>query len=131
MKTNSDKRTILIVDDTPANIQVAHNILKDTYIIKIATSGAAALEVAKMFPQPDLIRVLSVSLRDVGWTRSLGSNSRWEAAGNEPKTDGVGSGADRANSSGNWRSIAEAGRGGQSCRRRFGMRRRSWLASMV
>lgn len=96
MKTNSDKRTILIVDDTPANIQVAHNILKDTYIIKIATSGAAALKVAKMFPQPDLIRVLSVSLRDVGWTRSLGSNSRWEAAGNEPKTDGIGSGADRA-----------------------------------
>ena len=55
MKTNSDKRIILLVDDKPANIQVAHNILKDTYIIKIATSGAKALDLAKALPQPDLI----------------------------------------------------------------------------
>ena len=55
MKTNSDKRIILVVDDKPANIQVAHNILKDTYIIKIATSGAKALDLAKVLPQPDLI----------------------------------------------------------------------------
>ena len=39
METNSDKRIILLVDDKPANIQVAHNILKDTYTIKIATAG--------------------------------------------------------------------------------------------
>ena len=55
MNTNSDKRTILLVDDKPANIQVAHNILKDTYTIKIATSGAKALILAKALPQPDLI----------------------------------------------------------------------------
>ena len=55
VRTNSDKRIILLVDDTPANIQVAHNILKDTYIIKIATSGAKALDLAKALPQPDLI----------------------------------------------------------------------------
>jgi CheY-like chemotaxis protein len=55
VKTNSDKRIILLVDDKPANIQVAHNILKDTYTIKIATSGARALDLAKMLPQPDLI----------------------------------------------------------------------------
>ena len=54
-KTDSDKRIILLVDDTPANIQAAHNILKDTYIIKIATSGARALDLAKVAPQPDLI----------------------------------------------------------------------------
>ena len=55
VKTNSDKQIILVVDDMPANIQVAHNILKDTYIIKIATSGARALDLAKVLPQPDLI----------------------------------------------------------------------------
>ena len=55
VRTSSDKRIILLVDDTPANIQVAHNILKDTYIIKIATSGAKALDLAKVAPQPDLI----------------------------------------------------------------------------
>jgi hypothetical protein len=46
---------ILLVDDTPADIQVAHNILRDTYNIKIATSGAKALELAKTLPQPDLM----------------------------------------------------------------------------
>ena len=42
MNTSSDKRIILLVDDQPANIQAAHNILKDTYTIRIATSGASA-----------------------------------------------------------------------------------------
>src|SRR5947208_2518539 len=55
MNNESDKRIILIVDDNPANIQVANNILKDAYIIKIATSGASALNLAKVLRQPDLI----------------------------------------------------------------------------
>ena len=55
MTTNSDKQIILVVDDMPANIEVAHNTLKDTYIVKIATSGARALNLAKVLPQPDLI----------------------------------------------------------------------------
>ena len=49
-KTDSDKPIILLVDDAPADIQAAHNILKDTYIIKIATSGAMALDLAKVAP---------------------------------------------------------------------------------
>jgi serine phosphatase RsbU (regulator of sigma subunit)/DNA-binding NarL/FixJ family response regulator len=53
--TGSDKRIILLVDDTPADIQAAHHILKDAYIVKIATSGARALDIAKVVPQPDLI----------------------------------------------------------------------------
>ncbi|MGH9627470.1 MAG: adenylate/guanylate cyclase domain-containing protein, partial [Bryobacteraceae bacterium] len=53
--SNSHKRMILLVDDTPANIQMAHNILKDTYTIRIATSGGKALGLAKALPQPDLI----------------------------------------------------------------------------
>ena len=54
-KTNSDKRIILLVDDAPADIQAAQNILKDTYIIKTATSGVRALDLSKTTPQPDLI----------------------------------------------------------------------------
>ena len=37
-------KTILIVDDTPANIAAALAILKDQYRTKVATSGAKALE---------------------------------------------------------------------------------------
>jgi len=50
-----EKRTILLVDDTPANIQVAHSILKDDYKLRIATNGAKALELTKAAPMPDLI----------------------------------------------------------------------------
>jgi adenylate cyclase len=53
--TNSDKQIILVVDDMSANIEVAHQTLKDMYIVKIATSGARALNLAKVLPQPDLI----------------------------------------------------------------------------
>jgi CheY-like chemotaxis protein len=37
-------KTILIVDDTPANIAAALAILKDQYRTRVATSGAKALE---------------------------------------------------------------------------------------
>jgi adenylate cyclase len=55
MTTSEEKRTILLVDDAPANIQVAREILKDTYKIRVATSGAKALELVKVAPAPDLI----------------------------------------------------------------------------
>jgi PAS domain S-box-containing protein len=55
VKADSDKRIVLLVDDAPVDIQTVHNILKDTYVVKIATSGARALDVAKVPPQPDLI----------------------------------------------------------------------------
>jgi response regulator RpfG family c-di-GMP phosphodiesterase len=32
VSTNSDKRIILLVDDTPANIQMANNILKEVLV---------------------------------------------------------------------------------------------------
>ncbi len=64
MRTSSDKRVILLVDDTPANIQVAHDILKDAYTIKIATSGAKALDLAKAVPEPDLI-ILDVMMPEM------------------------------------------------------------------
>jgi sigma-B regulation protein RsbU (phosphoserine phosphatase) len=49
------KKTILVVDDAPANIQVVQSILKEEYKIRIATSGEKALELIKSQPHPDLI----------------------------------------------------------------------------
>ena len=48
-------KTILIVDDTPANIAAALAILKDQYRTRVATSGARALEHAGAADKPDLI----------------------------------------------------------------------------
>ncbi len=50
-----EKKLILLVDDAPENIQVAHAILKNTYKTRVATSGAKALEQVKTVPPPDLI----------------------------------------------------------------------------
>ena len=49
------KKTVLVVDDAPANIQIVNSILKDTYKVRIATNGAKALELASASPHPDLI----------------------------------------------------------------------------
>ena len=55
MLNAEDKKNLLVVDDAPANIQVAQSILKDEYKIRIATSGAKALELVKVEPVPDLV----------------------------------------------------------------------------
>ena len=55
MTSGEGKKVILLVDDAPENIQIAHAILKDTYKTRVATSGAKALEQAKSVPAPDLI----------------------------------------------------------------------------
>ena len=60
MRTNEtnqpdQKKTVLLVDEAPANIQVVNSILKDIYKIRIATNGAKALELANATPPPDLI----------------------------------------------------------------------------
>jgi diguanylate cyclase (GGDEF)-like protein len=47
--------SILIVDDMPANIRVLADTLKSDYRVRVATSGAKALEVAASSPPPDLI----------------------------------------------------------------------------
>ena len=55
MDPNTQKKTVLLVDDAPSNIQTANSILKDIYKIRIATNGAKALELVKLLPYPDLI----------------------------------------------------------------------------
>jgi phosphoserine phosphatase RsbU/P len=51
----NETKTVLLVDDAPANIQMVNSILKDSYKTRIATSGAKALELANQLPAPDLI----------------------------------------------------------------------------
>jgi phosphoserine phosphatase RsbU/P len=55
MIQSDEKKTVLLVDDAPANIQIVNSILKDIYKIRIATSGAKALELVKVLTPPDLI----------------------------------------------------------------------------
>jgi len=46
---------ILIVDDTPENIDLLVGVLEDEYNLQAVTSGEAAIKVAKSTNQPDLI----------------------------------------------------------------------------
>jgi len=55
MKEGDQRKTVLLVDDAPANIQVVTSILKDIYKIRVATNGAKALALAKDTPLPDLV----------------------------------------------------------------------------
>ncbi len=52
----TDKRTtILVVDDDPDMLTILRSILSETYLIRIAVSGKAALKMATTDPLPDLI----------------------------------------------------------------------------
>ena len=55
MANVGEKKTVLVVDDAPANLQIVNSILKDDYKIRVATSGAKALVLVKVQPLPDLI----------------------------------------------------------------------------
>lgn len=59
-----EKAVILIVDDVPTNVQGLALLLKDEYVIKVATGGARALELASTPPMPDLI-LLDVQMPDI------------------------------------------------------------------
>ncbi len=75
MNTKS-KQTVLIVDDTPANLNLLANLIKDTYLIKIANNGKKCLEIAQQ-AQPDII-LLDVMMPEMdGWEtcQYLKSNS--------------------------------------------------------
>lgn len=49
------KKTILLVDDTPDNIQIMSEILLPQYMVRAANCGAKALTAASSEPRPDLI----------------------------------------------------------------------------
>ncbi|MBC7858427.1 MAG: response regulator [Burkholderiaceae bacterium] len=50
----NERPTILVVDDTPANLSLLSNLLKEHYRIKVANNGPKALELAAAAP-PDLV----------------------------------------------------------------------------
>jgi putative two-component system response regulator len=50
-----ERATILIVDDTPANIKTLASMLQDVYKITISTSGEESLELVQNGPIPDVI----------------------------------------------------------------------------
>jgi len=61
---NTEAKTLLLVDDEPANIQIVNSILKDIYQTLIATNGVKALELANQDPPPDLI-LLDVKMPEI------------------------------------------------------------------
>lgn len=50
-----DKQTLLVVDDTPENIDLLIGLLKEQYLIKAARNGRLALKIARLPNPPDLV----------------------------------------------------------------------------
>jgi len=61
---NSHKRTILVVDDSPENLNLMAEILQDDYRVKVALSGAKALDIVRSESPPDLI-LLDIMMPDM------------------------------------------------------------------
>ena len=59
-----DKPRLLIVDDTPANIKVLNDLLREDCAIAVATSGPRALELAWGEETPDLV-LLDIMMPDM------------------------------------------------------------------
>ena len=55
MGNKEDKQTILVVDDTPENIDVLSSVLRSEYKVKAALNGEYALKIATCAPKPDMI----------------------------------------------------------------------------
>ncbi|MCS5690868.1 two-component system response regulator [Cyanobium sp. FGCU-6] len=54
-RRSSEPATILVVDDTPANLDLMAGLLQDRYRVKVAISGEKALQIARSGTPPDLI----------------------------------------------------------------------------
>lgn len=50
-----DKKSVLVVDDTPENIDLLVGLLKAHYVVKAARSGEIALKISKSPAPPDVI----------------------------------------------------------------------------
>jgi putative two-component system response regulator len=51
----TEKQSVLIVDDTPENLALMNELLKDEYRTRVSNNGEHALKVAATYPLPDLI----------------------------------------------------------------------------
>lgn len=55
MLDRPDQPLVLVVDDTPENLELMSELLLGSYRLKVASNGAKALRIAAAEPQPDLI----------------------------------------------------------------------------
>jgi putative two-component system response regulator len=55
MPDPTDGATVLVVDDTPDNLTLMSELLRDRYRVKVANHGEKALGIAGAEPRPDLI----------------------------------------------------------------------------
>ncbi|MDO9596425.1 MAG: two-component system response regulator [Azoarcus sp.] len=55
MTITEDTQSILVVDDTPDNIEALRQLLRDEYVVHAAISGEKGLAIALVSPQPDII----------------------------------------------------------------------------
>jgi putative two-component system response regulator len=53
--STEDRQTVMVVDDTPANLVLMNDLLQEQYTVKVASSGARALKIANGVKPPDLI----------------------------------------------------------------------------
>ncbi|MCK9389556.1 MAG: response regulator [Sulfuritalea sp.] len=60
----TERAAILVVDDTPDNLVLMSNLLKNDYTVKIANSGQKALKIAASDSPPDLI-LLDIMMPDM------------------------------------------------------------------
>jgi len=64
MNDQVKKQVVLVVDDTPTNIQILMETLKNDYRIVAAVNGARALQLAISDPPPDII-LLDIMMPDM------------------------------------------------------------------
>jgi putative two-component system response regulator len=55
MMTTDSRPTVLVIDDTPENIDILSDTLRPFYTVKAALSGERALAIAAAIPRPDMI----------------------------------------------------------------------------
>ncbi len=61
--STNERPTILVVDDSPTNLSLLSNLLKEKYRVKVANNGIKALELAAVTP-PDLV-LLDIMMPDL------------------------------------------------------------------
>lgn len=73
----SERPTVLVVDDTPANLSLLSNLLKEHYRVKVANNGHKALElVAAALPDLVLLDIMMPDMDGYEVCRQLKANSR-------------------------------------------------------
>ncbi len=68
MDEKAGRQTVLVVDDSPVNLQMLGKLLQDEWNVKVASNGKTALQIASSEDPPDLI-LLDVMMPEIdGYT---------------------------------------------------------------